>query len=149
MAPVRLVCIDFRAVTKRSEKFENMSFGFNGVDHVRSFPKMSKQLPLANLCVHGTSSASFHRLLCINETVRNAPKLESWVQWSGSGAFVTKNSETPQNMSFGSNGVDRVRSLREIPMRPCLANMYDNGTSSASFASTLVQYLNCPKRHKT
>jgi hypothetical protein len=128
---------------------QNMSFGSNGMDRVRSLRKILTRPCLANLCVHGTSSASFHRLLCINETVRNAPKLESWVQWSGSGAFVTKNSETPQNMSFGSNGVDRVRSLREIPMRPCLANMYDNGTSSASFASTFVQYRNCPKRHKT
>jgi hypothetical protein len=32
-----------------------------------------------------------HRLSCSNETVRNAPKLEVWVQWSGSGAFVAKN----------------------------------------------------------
>jgi hypothetical protein len=32
-----------------------------------------------------------HRLSCSNETVRNAPKLEFWVQWSGSGAFVAKN----------------------------------------------------------
>jgi hypothetical protein len=34
-----------------------------------------------------------HRLSCSNETVRDAPKHESWVQWSGSGAFVAKNSE--------------------------------------------------------
>jgi hypothetical protein len=33
-----------------------------------------------------------HRLLCSNETVQNAPKHEFWVQWSGSGAFVAKNS---------------------------------------------------------
>jgi hypothetical protein len=32
-----------------------------------------------------------HRLSCTNETVRNAAKLEFWVQWSGSGAFVAKN----------------------------------------------------------
>jgi hypothetical protein len=76
-----------------------------------------------------------HRLSCSNETVQNAPKHEFWVQWSGSGAFVVKNSnatlcselvryghefglfyidfrvvtkwfKTPQNMSFGANGVD-------------------------------------------
>jgi hypothetical protein len=34
-----------------------------------------------------------HRLSCSNETVRNAPKCEFWVQWSGSGAFVSKNFE--------------------------------------------------------
>jgi hypothetical protein len=32
-----------------------------------------------------------HRLLESNETVRNAPKHELWVQWNGSAAFVTKN----------------------------------------------------------
>jgi hypothetical protein len=32
-----------------------------------------------------------HRLSCSNETVRNTPKHEFWVQWSGSGALVTKN----------------------------------------------------------
>jgi hypothetical protein len=31
-----------------------------------------------------------HRLLFSNETVRNAPKHEFWVKWSGSGAFVAK-----------------------------------------------------------
>jgi hypothetical protein len=32
-----------------------------------------------------------HRLSCDNETVRNAPKHEFWVQWSGSGAVLAKN----------------------------------------------------------
>jgi hypothetical protein len=97
--------------------------------------------------------------------VRNAPKHEFWVQWSGSGAFVAKNSdatlfselvhlwhqfgqfcidfravtklsELPQNMSFGSNGVDRVHSLRKILTRLCLANLCVIGSS---FASTLMQ----------
>jgi hypothetical protein len=52
---------------------------------------------------------------------------------------VTKWSETPEHMSFGSNGVDRVRSLRKILTRLCLANLGDNVTSSASFQSTFVQ----------
>jgi hypothetical protein len=34
-----------------------------------------------------------HRLSCNNETVRNIPKHEFWVQWSGSRAFVAKNLE--------------------------------------------------------
>jgi hypothetical protein len=109
-----------------------------------------------------------HRLPCSNETVRNTPEHEFWVKWSGSGAFVAKNSdvtlfseraqqwhqfgqfcidfravtkrsEMPENMSFGSNGVDRVRLLRKIPVRLCFANLCVNGTSSASFASTFVQ----------
>jgi hypothetical protein len=32
-----------------------------------------------------------HRLSSRKEMVRNAPKHEFWVQWSGSGAFVAKN----------------------------------------------------------
>jgi hypothetical protein len=36
-----------------------------------------------------------HRLSCSNETVRNAPKYEFWVQRSGSGAFIaTKSNAT-------------------------------------------------------
>jgi hypothetical protein len=34
-----------------------------------------------------------HRLSCSNEMVQNAPKLEFWIQWSGSGASVEKNSD--------------------------------------------------------
>ena len=40
------------------------------------------------------------RVSCSNETLPNAPK----------------HYETHQNMSLGSNGVDRFRSLRKIPM---------------------------------
>jgi hypothetical protein len=32
----------------------------------------------------------FHRLSCSHEMVHNGPKHEFWVEWSGSGAFVTK-----------------------------------------------------------
>src|SRR6185295_5968598 len=42
-----------------------------------------------------------HRVLCSNETLPSAPK----------------HYETHQNMILWSNGVDRVRSLRKIPMR--------------------------------
>jgi hypothetical protein len=33
------------------------------------------------------------RLLCSTEAARNAPKHDFWVKWSGSGAFVAKNSD--------------------------------------------------------
>jgi hypothetical protein len=109
-----------------------------------------------------------HRLLCGNKTIKNIPKHEFWLQWSGLGALVVKNSntssfselmrlwrhfgqfcidfhvvtkqfETCQNMSFGSNGVDRVRSLRKYPMKLRLVNLCVNGASSASFASSFVK----------
>jgi hypothetical protein len=56
------------------------------------------------------------RLSCSNETVRNGPKT-----------------------CVGSNGVDRVRSLEKISTQIYLVNLCVNGTSSASFALTLVQ----------
>jgi hypothetical protein len=105
---------------------------------------------------------------CSNESVRNAPKYGFWVQRSGSGAFVakfsdltsfselvrswhlfgqlcidfravTKRSETPQNMSCRSNGVDQVSLSRQISTQLRLANLCVNFAISAIFASTFVQ----------
>ena len=56
-----------------------------------------------------------HRVLCSNETLPNAPKYY----------------ETHQNISLGSNGVDRVRSLWKIQMRFSGTNFCINCTSSA------------------
>jgi hypothetical protein len=70
-------------------------------------------------------------------------------QWQQFGQFcidfcaVTKRSETPQNMSFGSYGVDQWSGsgafVAKIPARLCLTYLCDNGTSTTSFASTFVQ----------
>jgi hypothetical protein len=59
MALVQPVYIDFRAVTKRSETPQKMSFGSNAVDQVRSLGIVPTQLRLAKLCVNGASSGSF------------------------------------------------------------------------------------------
>src|SRR6185369_13674099 len=50
--------------------------------------------------------------------------------------------ETHQNGSLGSNGVDRVRSLRKIPTRLCGTNLC---TSSARFAPSFVRQPNGPE----
>ena len=102
------------------------------------------------------------------QTVRKKPILEFRVQLGGSSAFFAKNSDatlwhqfnlfctefhvvtkhwqmhpnttkTHQNMSFGSNGVDRMRSLPKIPMRVHGTNFCNNCTSSAYFASSFMQ----------
>ena len=57
------------------------------------------------------------RASCNNETLPNSPKLY----------------ETHQNMSLGSNGVYRFRSLQKNPMRLCGTNFCINCTSSARF----------------
>jgi len=67
-----------------------------------------------------------HRVSYGNQTAPNAHKLY----------------ETPQNISFGSNGVDRVCSLRKIQTRLCGMNFW---TSSARFASGFVRQSNGPE----
>ena len=64
-----------------------------------------------------------HQVSCSNETLPSAPK----------------HYETHQNMSLGSNWVDRVRSLRKIPMRLHATNLCINSTISVHFASSFVQ----------
>ena len=59
---------------------------------------------------------------CSNKTLPNAPK----------------HYETHQNMSLWSSGVDRVRSLRKIPMRFHGTNFCFNCTSSTRFAPSFV-----------
>jgi hypothetical protein len=48
-------------------------------------------------------------------------------------------SEMPKYMSFRSNGVDQVRSLRKDPTQFRLANLCVNGTCSANFATNSVK----------
>ena len=69
------------------------------------------------------------RVLCTNETLPNA----------------TKYNAMHQNMSLGSNAVDRVCSLRKIPMRLRGMNFCINCTSSACFVSSFVQERNYTK----
>jgi len=68
-----------------------------------------------------------HRVSCGNQTVPNAPK---WYK-------------THQNVRLGSNGFDRVCSLRKIPMRLRGTNFC---TSSARFAPSFVRQPNVPER---
>src|SRR6185503_8663743 len=70
-----------------------------------------------------------HRVLQGNQTVSNAPKYY----------------ETHQNISLGSNGVDRVRSLRKITTQIHGTNFC---TISACFAPSSVRQLNGPKCSK-
>jgi hypothetical protein len=90
-----------------------MSFGSNGEDQVRLLRKISTQLRALMALVRP--------LFCIDFRA------------------LTKRSGTPKYMSFGYYGVDEVRSLKKFLTRLCLANLCDNGTSSASFAMTFVQ----------
>src|SRR6185503_9543449 len=79
------------------EMHQNISLGSNGVDRVRSLQKILMHLRGSNIC---TSSARFAPSFVrqpngpeCSQMVRNAPKRQFRVQWSGSGAFVVKNSD--------------------------------------------------------
>src|SRR6185437_8991041 len=67
-----------------------------------------------------------HRVSCGNQTVSNAPK---WCK-------------THQNVSLGSNGLDRVYSLGKIPTRLRGTTFC---TSSARFAPSFVRQPNGPE----
>ena len=74
--------------------------------------------------------------VCSYETIPNAPK----------------HYETHQNMSLGSNGVDRVRSLRKITTRLRGTNFCNNGTSSprSHWISCSYETIpNAPKDNET
>jgi hypothetical protein len=85
--------------------------------------KNSTRLRGTNFCI---SSARFAQSFVRQANVPNAPK-----QY-----------KTHQNISLGSNGVDRVRSLRKIPTRLRGTNFC---TSSARFAQSFVRQPNGPK----
>ena len=114
-----------------------MSLGSNGLERVRSLRKISMRLHGTNFCINCTYSTRLHRVSYGNETLPNAPKYY----------------ETHQNMSLGSNGVDRVCSLRKIPTRLCGTNFCtSSGCCVLSFArqpkdpeSTQI-VRNAPKR---
>ena len=107
---------------KHYEMHTTMSLS-NGVDWVWSLWKIPKWLHGTNLCINCTSSTCFAKSSCSKETLPNAPK----------------HYKTHQNLSLGSNGVDRFRSLRKILMRLHGTNFCISCTSSTRFVSSIVQ----------
>ena len=101
---------------------QNMSLGSSGVGRVHSLRKIPKRLHCTNLCINYTSSTRFALISCSNETLPNAPK----------------HYETHKNMSLWSNGMDRVRSLRKIPIWFHGMNLCINCTRSTRFAPSFV-----------
>ena len=100
---------------KQKETHENMSLGSNCVDRECRFREILTRLCGTNSCINCTRLAHLHRVLCSSETVPNAPKQK----------------ETHQNMSLGSNGVDREHSLQKILTRHRCTNFCINCTSLA------------------
>ena len=79
------------------EIHQNISLGSNGLDRVCSLQKIPTRLRGTNFCISSARFApSFVRQPNGPECtpmVRNTPKRQFRVQWSGLGAFIAKNSD--------------------------------------------------------
>src|SRR6185312_15587416 len=104
------------------EMHQNIILWSNGVDRVRSLRKIPTRHRGTNFC---TSLAYFAPSFV---TQPNAPQCKQIVQ-------------NAQNISSGSTGTDRVRSLRKIPTRLRGTNFC---TSSACSALSFVRQPNGP-----
>jgi len=107
---------------KLYETHQYMSLGSNRVDRVRSLRKNWCDFVARTFALIAPVQPALHQASCSNETIQNA----------------FKHYETLQNMSLGSNGVDRVRLLRKIPMRFHGTILCINSTSSTRFAPRVV-----------
>ena len=121
---------------KWKETHQNMSLGSNGVDWERSLRKFLTRHRDTNFGFNCASLARFASSLCSSIMVPNAPKRK----------------ETHENMSLGSNCVDRERRSREILTRLCGTNSCINCTSfghlhRVSCSSETVP--NAPKQKET
>jgi len=118
---------------KHYETHQNISLGSNCVDQVRWLRKITTWLRDTNFCINCTSSVCFATSFMQLWIVPNTPKYY----------------ETHRNISFGSNGVDWVRSLRKIPTLLRGTNFCINCTSSPCFAPRFMQLRNDPKCTQT
>jgi hypothetical protein len=109
--------------TQIVQTHQNVSLGYNGVHRVRSLRKIPTRLRGTNFC---TSSARFAPIF-VREP--NSPECTQIVRMH-------------QNVSLGSNGLDRVPLLRKILKRLRGTNYC---TSPARFAPTLVRQPDDPE----
>ena len=100
-----------------------MSLGSNGVDRERSLRKITTRLRARTFTLIAPVWRVLHQVSCSSEMVTNAPKRK----------------ETHQNMSVGSNGVDRECSLQKIMTRFRGTNFYINCTSLACYGPSFMQ----------
>jgi hypothetical protein len=123
------------------ENAPNISFGSNGEDWVHSFRKKQLQVFLLHMWPERPSRAVSHEVCRPKPKLRKQTKHDFWDKQGGLGAFVlekstasffapqvarkvlwggcrtsfvdrNRNFENTPNLSFGSNGVDWVRSFR-------------------------------------
>ena len=107
---------------EQKETHRNMSLGTNGVDRERSLQKFQEDIMARTFALIAPVWRVLLHVSCCSETVPNAPK------WK----------ETHQNLSLGSNGVDREHSLQKILTTQRCTNFCIN-ESLACFAPSFVK----------
>jgi len=125
IAPVQPFCTEFRVVTKHCQMHPTttkctkswVSDPMGWIGCVR-YKKLRCEFMARTFELIALVQPVLHWVSCSNETLPNAPK----------------HNETHQNMTLGSNGVDRVCSLPKITMRVDGTSFWINCTSSAHFA---------------
>ena len=107
---------------KYYETHQNMSLGYNGWISCVRCEKFRCDFVAKTFALIAPVQLVLHQASCSNETIQNAPK----------------HYEMQQYMSFGSNGVGRVHSLRKILLLLYGTNFCINCTSSPLFAPSFV-----------
>ena len=110
-----------------------ISLGSNQVDWARSLQKSQRDFVARTFALIALVHHVLHQVSCSYETIPNAPKYYK-SYW---------------NIALGSNGVDRVRPLRKIPMWLRGTNFCINCTNSSRFAPSFMQLRNDPKCTQT
>ena len=139
MALVHPVLHRVHAVTKRFQTHPNTMqhtktwvYGPMGCIECICCEKLQRDFVARTFALIAPVHPVLHQVYCY-ETIPNAPK----------------HYEMHLNMSLGSNGVDRVHSLRKITMWLRGTNFCANCTSSPHFASSFMQLRNDPKCNYT
>ena len=108
--------------SKHYETHQNMRLGSKGIDRCIHYEKFWCDFMARTCALITPVQPILHRVSCSNEILPN----------------THKHYETHTNMSLGSNGVDRVRSLRKIPKLLHGTNLCINCTSSTRSATSLM-----------
>ena len=112
---------------------QNKSLWSYVVDRVWSLWEVLKWLRGTNFCINCPSSAHFAPSFVQQEMIPNP----------------SRHYEMHQNMSLGSDGVDRVDLLQKILTRFCGTNFCINCNSSACFEPSIIKQWNGPKCTQT
>ena len=112
---------------------QNKSSGSNGWIRFIGCEKLQCDFVAQTFALIAPVQYVLQQVSCNYETIPNAPKYY----------------EMHRNISFGSNGVDRVRSLRKNPTWLRGATFCINCTRSPSFAPSFLQLRNDPKCTQT